>query len=252
MALWFPQLRMRLGGSWKRHPPHFSAHLLSHCPLILLAQWHVHRCHISAPPLSSVGMNSAGCTCLLQARQAANESQLVCESEKRAQVLQCCFRNTRLAGNVSFKFHCRTTASWLKLQTYQKTNRLLFLFYFFFFPFFFLIPMQTILETLYTVVLSSAWGWQILNKRAHLKNSRRLQLQKRLGCPFPANNCKRVQWFAYEFRHTLCFNTPLVQPLSPFGAGQLTLCPKHPTMQRMPYIHCVCYMAICTSSKVYS
>lgn len=36
--------------------------------------------------------------------------------------------------------------------------------------------MQTILETLYTVVLSSAWGWQILNKRAHLKNSRRLQL----------------------------------------------------------------------------
>lgn len=46
--------------------------------------------------------------------------------------------------------------------------------FFFFFPF--LIPMQTILETLYTVVLSSAWGWQTLNKRAHLKNSRRLQL----------------------------------------------------------------------------
>lgn len=44
------------------------------------------------------------------------------------------------------------------------------------FFFSFLIPMQTILETLYTVVLSSAWGWQILNKRAHLKNSRRLQL----------------------------------------------------------------------------
>lgn len=36
------------------------------------------------------------------------------------------------------------------------------------FVFSFLVPMQTILETLYTVVLSSAWGWQILNKRAHL------------------------------------------------------------------------------------
>lgn len=56
--------------------------------------------------------------------------------------------------------------------------------------------MQTILETLYTVVLSSAWGWQTLHKRAHLKNSRRLQLYKRLVCPFPADNCKRVWWFA--------------------------------------------------------
>ncbi|KAI1232324.1 hypothetical protein IHE44_0006779 [Lamprotornis superbus] len=40
-----------------------------------------------------------------------------------------------------------------------------------------------------------------------------------------ADNCKRVQWFAYEFRHiwTLCFNIPLVQPLSPLGAGWLTV-----------------------------
>lgn len=138
------------------------------------------------------------------------------------------------------------TASWLTLQTYQEPNRLLL----FLFPF--LIPMQTILETLYTVVLSSAWGWQTLHKRARSKNSRRLQLQKRLGCPFPADNCKRVQWFAYEFRHiwTLCFNIPLVQLLCPLGAGWLTVSRAPNYAKNALYPLCLSYMAICTSSKV--
>lgn len=121
-----------------------------------------------------------------------------------------------------------------------------------FFSFPFLIPVQTILETLYTVVLSSAWGWQTLPKRARLKNSRRLQLWKRLGCPFPADNCKRVQWFAFEFRHiwTLCFNIPLVQPLCPLGAGWLTVSQAPNYAKNALYPLCFSYMAICTSSKV--
>jgi len=112
-----------------------------------------------------------------------------------------------------FFSRCRTTASWPTPRAYQKPNRPCF-------PPPFLIPMQTVLEPVHTVVLSHAWGWQTPHERA---GSKRLRLRRRPGCPFPADDCQRAQCFAYEFGHvwTLRFTAPLVRPPSPRGAGRL-------------------------------
>lgn len=124
----FPLAQDEVVGSWKRHPPRSSACLLSQCPLLLRALWLVHwsqssrcsaRCHLQK--------ENSGCVYLLQTLQVSNETQLVCESEKRVRVLYDVVETPGWVGVCPSKllFHCQTTASWLPLRTYQKPNRLL-------------------------------------------------------------------------------------------------------------------------------
>lgn len=88
MALWVPTAQDEIRGVLEETPFPFLCPLAVPLPSFLASPVACpQEPHLSTSPQLRQGMNLARCMCLLQAQQAANESQLVCESEKRAQVL---------------------------------------------------------------------------------------------------------------------------------------------------------------------